>query len=336
MNPSVKNIDLQDKILAANNENFNSLALELFQFQYENNELYRKYCESLKTDPKKITGTKQIPFLPIQFFKSHRVSTTLFEAEVVFESSGTTHTVNSKHFVKDTSLYQKSFNETFRLFYGDPAEWCIIGLLPSYLERNNSSLIMMTDSLVQQSMHAQSGFYLNEWEQLYTTLRSLEKQQQKTLLIGVTFALLDFAERYPMPLQYTSIMETGGMKGRRIEITRQQVHEILCNSFQLKNIQSEYGMTELLSQAYSYGSGIFNCPPWMKVLLREEDDPFTLHAAAPTGILSGAINVIDLANIYSCSFIATEDAGKLYPDQSFEILGRLDNSDIRGCSLLAL
>jgi len=336
LNPSVKNIDLQHKIFAANNENFSSLALEVFQFQYENNELYRKYCDTLKIDPDKIPCIEQIPFLPIQFFKSHRISTTLFEAKVIFESSGTTQTVNSKHFVKDTSLYQKSFNEAFRLFYGDPAEWCIIGLLPSYLERNNSSLVMMVNSLVQQSGHTQSGFYLNEWEQLNTTLQSLEKQQQKTLLIGVTFALLDFAEMYPMPLRFTSIMETGGMKGRRKEMTREQVHEILCAGFQLKNIHSEYGMTELLSQAYSYGSGIFNCPPWMKVLLREEDDPFALHTTGASGILSGAINVIDLVNIYSCSFIATEDAGKLYPDNSFEILGRLDNSDIRGCSLLAL
>ena len=336
MNPSVKNIDLQDKIFTANNENFNSLALEVFQFQLENNELYRKYCDTLNVDPEKIAGIEQIPFLPIQFFKSHRVSTTLYEAELIFESSGTTQTINSKHFVKDTGLYQKSYNEAFRLFYGDPAEWCIIGLLPSYLERNNSSLVMMADSLVQQSGHAQSGFYLNEWEQLNTTLQSLEKQHQKTLLIGVTFALLDFAEMYPMSLHYTSIMETGGMKGRRKEMTREQVHEILRNSFQLKNIDSEYGMTELLSQAYSYGSGIFNCPPWMKVLLREEDDPFALHTAGAYGIITGVINVIDLANIYSCSFIATEDAGKLYPNHSFEILGRMDNSDIRGCSLLAL
>jgi len=336
LNPSVKNIDLQHKIFAANSKNFSSLALEVFQFQYQNNVLYRKYCDTLKIDPDKILCIEQIPFLPIQFFKSHRVTSTLFEAEVIFESSGTTQTVNSKHFVKDTSLYQKSFNEAFRLFYGDPAEWCIIGLLPSYLERNNSSLIMMVNSLIQQSGHTQSGFYLNEWEQLNTTLQSLEKQQQKTLVIGVTFALLDFAEIYPIPLRYTAIMETGGMKGRRKEMIREQVHEILCAGFQLKNIHSEYGMTELLSQAYSYGSGIFNCPPWMKVLLREEDDPFALHTAGASGLLSGAINVIDLANIYSCSFIATEDAGKLYPDNSFEILGRLDNSDIRGCSLLAL
>lgn len=336
MNPSVKNIELQHKVFTANDENFNSLALEVFQFQYQNSELYKKYCDTLKVVPKKIEYIEQIPFLPIQFFKSHRVCTTLFEPEVIFESSGITNAVNSKHFVKETALYEKSFNEAFRLFYGDPAEWCIIGLLPSYLERGNSSLVLMADSLVRQSGHSQSGFYLNELAQLKTTLQNLEKQQQKTLLIGVTFALLDFAEMHPMPLHYTTIMETGGMKGRRKEMTREQVHEILCNSFQLANIHSEYGMTELLSQAYSHGSGIFNCPPWMKVLLRAEDDPFTINTADAAGIIGGAINVIDLANIYSCSFIATDDAGKIYPNDCFEILGRLDNSDIRGCSLLAL
>ena len=327
---------LSDKIFTANEGNFISLALEVFNFQYANNGVYRQYCDSLKVAPEKIICIQQIPFLPIQFFKTHPITTTDFEATAIFESSGTTQTIHSKHFVKDIGLYQKSFNQAFRLFYGEPSDWCIIALLPSYLERNNSSLVMMADSLIKQSGHPQSGFYLNEWEQLTTTLHLLEKQQQKTLLIGVTFALLDFSELHPFPLQYTSILETGGMKGRREEMTRQRVHEILCDSFQLNNIDSEYGMTELLSQAYSKGAGIFNCPPWMKILIREEDDPFAIHAADAAKTVSGAINVIDLANIYSCSFIATEDAGKLYPDSSFEVLGRLDNTDIRGCSLLAL
>jgi hypothetical protein len=327
---------LSDKIFTANGDNFNSIALEVFQFQYQNNAIYRQYCNSLKIDSQKIIGIQQIPFLPIQFFKTHKITTTDFEAEAIFESSGTTQTINSKHFVKDISLYKKSFNEAFRLFYGNPADWCVVALLPSYLERNNSSLVMMADSLIKQSGHQQSGFYLNEWGQLLTTLTALEKQQQKTLLIGVTFALIDFAELNSFPLHHTIIMETGGMKGRREEMTRERVHEILNNSFQLKKIHSEYGMTELLSQAYSKGDGIFNCPPWMKILLREEDDPFAIHAAHATKTISGAINVIDLANIYSCSFIATEDAGKLYPDSSFEVLGRLDNTDIRGCSLLTL
>ncbi len=336
MNTPVKNIGLADRIFEVCEANFTLLALEVFRFQYEYNPVYRKYCESLKIEPHKITGIQQIPFLPIQFFKSHKVVTTDFEPATVFESSGTTQTINSRHFVKDTGLYEKSFNHTFRLFYGDPADWCIIALLPSYLERNNASLVMMADRLIQQSHHPQSGFYLNEWEKLYYTLQELEKQEQKTLLIGVTFGLLDFAERYSIQLHFTTIMETGGMKGRRAEITRQQVHEILCSNFQQKNIHSEYGMTELLSQAYSTGAGSFNCPPWMKVLLREEDDPFAIQVASKSNAISGAINIIDLANIWSCSFIATEDAGKLNLDGSFEILGRLDNTDIRGCSLLVL
>jgi len=336
LNTPVKNIELPGKIFVANNENFISLAMEVFRFQHENNAVYRQYCDALSIDPHKIDAIQQIPFLPIQFFKTHKVTTTQFEAAAVFESSGTTQTGNSKHCVKDTAIYEKSFTKAFHLFYGDPAEWCVIALLPSYLERNNSSLVMMADKLIQQSGHPQSGFYLNEWEKLQSTLQQLEKLEQKTLLIGVTFALLDFAELYNLQLQFTTIMETGGMKGRREEITRQQVHEILCNNFHLKNIHSEYGMTELLSQAYSKGNGLFNCPPWMKVLLREEDDPFAIHLADATHTITGALNIIDLANIYSCSFIATEDAGKLYSDDSFEILGRLDNTDIRGCSLLVM
>lgn len=336
MNTSVKNIGLADKIFTAHKENFNGISLEIFRFQYEYNKLYRQYCDTLNIDPGKIAGIEQIPFLPIPFFKTHQVFTTEFEAEVIFESSGTTQSINSRHYVKETVIYQKSFNEAFRLFYGDPASWCIIALLPSYLERNNSSLVMMADQLIQQTGHPNSGFYLNEFEKLHSTLNELERLEQKTLLIGVTFALLDFAEQYPIHLQHTTIMETGGMKGRREELTRQQVHKILSHTFQLPAIHSEYGMTELLSQAYSPGSGIFHCPPWMKILLREEDDPFAVHAPGGTQTLNGAVNIIDLANIYSCSFIATEDAGRLHPDGSFEILGRLDNTDIRGCSLLAL
>ncbi len=327
---------MADKIFSANRENFNSLAIEIFRFQHENNPVYRRYCNSLNIDCNIITNIQQIPYLPIQFFKTHQVTTTVFEPAVIFESSGTTQTINSKHFVKDTGLYEKSFTNTFSSFYGDPDKWCIIALLPSYLERNNASLVMMADKLIRQSGHPLSGFYLNEWEKLHNTLSALEKEKQKTLLIGVTFALLDFATVYPMKLQYTTIMETGGMKGRREEMTRRQVHEILENSFQLNQVHSEYGMTELLSQAYSAGTGIFNCPPWMKVILREEDDPFAIHVADKVQTISGAINIIDLANIYSCSFIATEDAGKLYSDESFEVLGRLDNTDIRGCSLLTI
>jgi len=336
LNTSVKNIIDQDKVFNVKEDNFTTLALAIFQFQHQFNPVYRQYCDLLKIDPLKIDRIEKIPFLPIRFFKSHQVSTTDFNPAVIFESSGTSQTVNSKHFVKELSLYSRSFNETFRLFYGDPSQWCIIALLPSYLERKNSSLVMMADELIKQSGHPKSGFYLNEWNQLNKSLKELESQQQKTILIGVTFALLDFAEQFPQTLKHTTIMETGGMKGRREEITRGQVHEILCRQFGLEKIHSEYGMTELLSQAYSYGEGIFNCSPWMKVLIREEDDPFAIHPSNQDRFIRGAINCIDLANIYSCSFLATEDAGKLYPDGSFELLGRLDNSDIRGCSLLTL
>jgi len=333
---TVKNIELLKNFVSITAQSFTETALDIFNFQYRQNPVYNQFCNALHIDSTKINDISQIPFLPIDFFKTHAITTTPFEPAVIFESSGTTKTTNSKHRVKDISLYHQSFTTAFNLFYGSATEWCIIALLPSYLERNNSSLVMMADKLIQQSQHPKSGFYLNDLQQLSNTLVELEKQQQKTLLIGVTFALLDFAEQYPMQLHYTTIMETGGMKGRRQEMTRQEVHHILCNDFKVDKIHSEYGMTELLSQAYSKGGGIFNCPPWMKILIREDDDPLSVRAADKHEIITGAINVIDLANIYSCSFIATDDAGKLYPDESFEILGRLDNSDIRGCSLLAL
>lgn len=335
MNTS-KNNNLAQKIFAANEQNFTSLALEVFAFQYNNNTVYKQYCDTLNTDVAKINSIGQIPFLPISFFKTHDITTTAFKPEIIFESSGTTQTGNSHHLIKDIALYEKSFTNTFNIFYGSPEEYCIIALLPSYLERNNSSLIMMADGLIKQSRNPASGFYLNELHQLYLILSALEKQQQKTLLLGVAFALINFAEKYPMPLKYTTVIETGGMKGRREELTRQEVHSILCSSFQLPAIHSEYGMTELLSQAYSTGNGIFNCPSWMRVLIRSEDDPFTIYSSTKNKTINGAINIIDLANIFSCSFIATDDAGKLYADKSFEVLGRLDNSDIRGCSLLAL
>ena len=336
LNPAVKNIALTHNIFEVSADNFTSMALEVFLYQYQNNPVYHQYCDTLNIDCSKIDHLCKIPFLPISFFKTHPVTTTAFVPALVFESSGTTQTVNSKHLIKDPGIYEESFSRTFRKFYDDPSEYCIIALLPSYLERNNSSLVLMADNLIRQSAHPLSGFYLNEFKQLQTTLEKLEALSQKTLLIGVTFALLDFATFSPMPLYSTTIMETGGMKGRRKEMIRQEVHEILCKSFRLKNIHSEYGMTELLSQAYSSGEGIFSCPPWMKIVIREEDDPLTVNISTGNGALSGAINVIDLANIYSCSFIATEDAGKLHADGRFEIAGRIDNTDVRGCSLLAL
>jgi len=339
-----------NRIFNVNESNFDDLVLEIFQFQYQHNPIYRTYIDTLRFNPKTINKLSDIPFLPIRFFKTHRVTTTDFEPVYQFESSGTTQTGNSRHFVKDIEMYRQSFVTAFELFYGQLKDWCVIGLLPSYLERSNSSLVFMVNELIRKSGHEQSGFYLNDYEKLYENLKNLQGKKQKTLLIGVTYALLDFAEKYSLPLTHTTVMETGGMKGRREEIVREEVHDLLKREFQLDFIHSEYGMTELLSQAYSKGDGIFYCPPWMKVLVRDEEDPFEVQSSEP-GVQSsefrvksidsrltrkGVINVIDLANIYSCSFIATDDAGKLYADGSFEVLGRIDNSDIRGCSLMAI
>jgi hypothetical protein len=320
-----------DKVFSVKAAGFDRLALETFAFQYASNSLYAQYADAVGRPPVKVKRIEDIPFLPIRFFKSHQVISGSFVPEAVFESSGTTQTVNSRHQVKSLDIYRRSFQQAFQLFYGAVSGWCIIGLLPSYLERSNSSLVLMADELVKQSGHPGSGFYLYEHEKLFQTLQVLEKQGQKTLLIGVTFALLDFAEAFPMQLQHTIVMETGGMKGRREEWTRLQVHDFLTAQLGVATIHSEYGMTELLSQAYSKGNGIFYCPPWMKVLLRAEDDPLQL-----SGSTSGIINVVDLANIHSCSFIATDDAGKTHQDGGFEVTGRTDNSDLRGCSLMAI
>lgn len=334
---SVKNTELEKKVFAASPGNFNNLSIELFHYQYENNRVYRQYCDTLKTDVNAVHSLEKIPFLPISFFKTHEIKTTGFEPETVFESSGTTNSINSKHFVKDLSLYRESFMGCFKKIYGSPQSKCILGLLPSYLEKQNSSLVLMTDELIRASKDPLSGFYLYDHEKLHRTLLHNEILKTPTLLIGVTYALLDFAEKYSMQLRNTILMETGGMKGRREEMTRQQVHEVLQKQLGLSLIHSEYGMTELLSQAYSKGDGIFHCPPWMKVLIRDEDDPFHVqNAHEAERSLTGVINIIDLANIYSCSFIATDDLGRLHKNESFEVLGRMDNSDIRGCSLLTL
>ncbi|HEY4287683.1 MAG TPA: acyl transferase [Puia sp.] len=306
-------------------------ALELFRFQYAENALYRQYTQTLGVDPDSVETLEAIPFLPVSFFKTHTVRTTGFQPGTVFESSGTTGMVSSRHEVKDLDLYRRSFTAAFQRFYGPVNEWCIIGLLPAYLERRHSSLVLMVDELIRASGYPQSGFYLYEHETLHDVLQSLEQRGQKTLLIGVTFALLDFAEQYAMKLQHTVIMETGGMKGRRKEITRAELHEYLTGRLGVKTIHAEYGMTELLSQAYSSGNGLFSCPPWMKVLVRKEDDPLDVTKEG-----EGIINVIDLANTWSCAFIATEDVGRIYPNGSFEVSGRVDNSDIRGCSLLVV
>jgi hypothetical protein len=321
--------EIEDKIFTLEPVDFEQLALEVFQFQYNNNAIYQHYVNALSIVGSNVRSIDQIPFLPIRFFKTADIKTTVFEPEAVFESSGTTQTINSRHYVKDLSIYRRSFLQTWEQFYGPVQDWCVIGLLPAYLERQHSSLVVMVNEMIRLSGHAQSGFYLYEHEKLASVLQELEKQGQKTLLIGVTFGLLDFAEQYPMPLTHTVVMETGGMKGRRREMTREEVHGILSTAFKTPLIHSEYGMTELLSQAYSYGHGLFDCPPWMKVLVRQDDDPLDVRVSG-----SGVINIIDLANLYSCSFIATDDVGTVTPDGSFEVQGRVDTSDIRGCNLL--
>jgi hypothetical protein len=334
----VKNTDLEKRIFAASAGNFEDLAIDIFRFQYINNTIYRQFCDAIKINAEDIAIIEQIPFLPIRFFKSHRVTATDFEPAAIFESSGTTTSVNSKHYIKDISLYKKSFTLGFEKFYGSAKNKCILGLLPSYLERNHSSLVYMVDSLIKESTHQLSGFYLYDHDKLYHTIVHNEILKQPTIVIGVTYALLDFAAQHHLQLRHTVIMETGGMKGRREEMTRQQVHHELQQNLGISLVHSEYGMTELLSQAYSKGDGIFHCPAWMKVILREDDDPFAI--VLPETIkekpATGAINVIDLANLYSCSFIATDDIGRLYSNESFEVLGRMDNSDIRGCSLMSI
>jgi acyl-protein synthetase LuxE len=320
-----------NRIFEVGKAGFTGLALDIFHFQYQHNPIYRSYTDLLRINPAGISEIEQIPFLPVSFFKTHEVRTTVFTPEIVFESSGTTGTGGSRHEVKDLSLYKKSFTAGFELFYGPVTDWCVIGLLPAYLERSNSSLVLMADELIRMSGHADSGFYLYEHEKLAAVLQQLEARGQKTLLIGVTFALLDFAENYSLQLEHTVVMETGGMKGRRKEITRQELQDILTKKLGLGSVHAEYGMTELLSQAYSAGQGMFETVPWMKALVRREDDPFDIRQAG-----EGILNIIDLANIYSCAFLATEDIGKVHPDGCFEVSGRVDNSDIRGCSLLVV
>jgi hypothetical protein len=307
----------------------------VFQLQYNQNVTYKTYVDTIGVNPQLVDKQENIPFLPIQFFKNKIIKTGEFEPEIIFESSGTTGANTSRHFVKDLSLYKKSFTLGFNLFYGDPKDWCIVGLLPGYLERQNSSLVTMVDELITESGNARSGFYLHDHENLYDVLLQNELVQQQTLLIGVTFALLDFSENYSMNLQHTTIMETGGMKGRREEMTREEIHSRLGNKLGTQPIHSEYGMTELLSQAYSKENGLFNCPPWMKIFARDETDPLNvIMSTDKTKPTSGLLNIVDLANLYSCSFIATDDVGKLYEKGEFEVMGRRDMSDMRGCSLL--
>jgi hypothetical protein len=320
---------LINKIMAIKSESdFEGLSLNLFDFQLKNNPVYAQYA-SLILNNKAPNNIFEIPFLPIDFFKKEQIICKGQGVEEVFLSSGTTGD-KSKHLVADLSIYKKSYLQAFKQFYGDITDYCILALLPSYQEGEGSSLIYMVDDLITKSKHQKSGFYLKNLAELSETIKELENKKQKTILFGVTYALIDFAKEFPQHLNHTIIMETGGMKGMQKEMLKEEVHKILKHSFVTENIHSEYGMTELLSQSYSKGDNIFRSPPWKKILIRDTNDPLTIIGNNKTG----GINVIDLANIYSCPFIATQDLGKTFADGSFSVLGRFDNSDVRGCNLL--
>ncbi|MFM8806177.1 MAG: hypothetical protein ACKOD1_02355 [Sphingomonadales bacterium] len=343
------------KIFEQTPQQFEQLALEAFGYQYHQNPVYHAFVDALCVDPAQVNTLEKIPFLPISFFKTARVCSARPQPPVtelagpctdaplthkpdptvssfrslLFESSGTTGSVPSVHQVTDVSLYEESFSKGFIRQFGPPAKWCILGLLPSYLERNNSSLVYMTHQLIEQSKHPQSGFYLHDLQELHDTLLQLEQQQQPTLLLGVSFALLELARSYPIPLRHTIVIETGGMKGRGPELTREELHQLLQHAFGVNTVYSEYGMTELLSQGWSTGNGIFQSPPWMRVVVREEHDPLATHLEG-----TGALNIVDLANIDSCCFIATEDYGQVFAHGNFEVRGRIDQAEWRGCNLM--
>ena len=309
-------------------DDFESMAVKIFKYQFDNNKIYRSFCDLINKNPSDITNSNQIPFLPIKFFKSHTVLSSNQSIEKKFISSGTTNTNLSTHYITDLKLYESSFENSFKYFFGDIKEFTILALLPSYLENKNSSLIYMADKLIKKTNRKNSGFYLDNYIELKDKLIELKKE--KVILIGVTFALLNLIEKFNFKLPNLTIVETGGMKGRRKEMIRNELHTKLINGFGTNLICSEYGMTELLSQAYSTNNGIFQCPPWMKIHIREPQDALSFKKNG----ITGGVNVIDLANINSCSFIATEDLGKKNDENNFEILGRFDNSDIRGCNLL--
>ncbi|PKV48322.1 acyl-protein synthetase LuxE [Aquimarina sp. MAR_2010_214] len=316
-----------------NDTDFERSALHVFNHQYSHNITYQRFCNLLGVARTSINHIDDIPYLPIQFFKQEKIVSTSTSIQKIFTSSGTTGSVTSKHYVSDLAVYERSFRKAFQYFYGDVTDYIVLALLPSYLERDGSSLVYMAEKLIRDSNHPQSGFYLHDTKKLVETLRQLVAEDKKILLLGVSFALLDLVEGYNVQLNEASIiMETGGMKGRRKEMIREELHKVLKNGFGVSQIHSEYGMTELLSQAYSKNNGLFYCPPWMKISIRNPEDALTQLGVNKTG----GINVIDLANINSCSFIATQDLGKIHVDGSFEIIGRFDHSDIRGCNLMAL
>jgi phenylacetate-coenzyme A ligase PaaK-like adenylate-forming protein len=311
-------------------QTFEALSLEIFNYQVRHNEVYGRFVANLGIDIQSIKELKNIPYLPIEFFKSQKIICGNSPAEAIFSSSGTSGMVRSQHLVKDLSIYRESYRKAFQLFYGDIKDYVILALLPSYQEREGSSLIYMVDDLIGLSNQEKSGYFLYDHQSLKKTLEDLKKSKTPTILIGVSYALLDFVESHRIEFPELIVMETGGMKGKRKELLRAELHDILCVGFGVPSIHSEYGMTELLSQAYSKGNGIFYCPPWMKVTVRDTNDPLSLLGHNQTG----GINITDFANIHSCSFLASQDLGKTYQDGSFEILGRFDNSDIRGCNLL--
>ena len=309
---------------------FENLALAIFQYQASENLVYSEFVRILGIDINQVKNLNQIPFLPIELFKSQTIICGTSEPEIIFSSSGTTGIIQSKHHVKQLAVYTESFRKGFEFFYGNISEYTILALLPSYQERDGSSLIYMVDDLIKESNNPSSGYFLYDHDELYTVLLRQKAKKRKTILLGVTYALLDFIEAYTIDFPELIVMETGGMKGKRKDMVKEELHELLSKRFGVEDIHSEYGMTELLSQAYSLGRGIFNAPPWMRVLVRDTNDPFTILGTGKTG----GLNIIDLANIDSCSFIATQDLGRQHDNGSFEVLGRFDNSDIRGCNLL--
>ena len=320
---------MQDKIFdIKNNEQFEKTALEMFNYQINHNPIYRSYAKYIlkKGSPVSIY---EIPFLPISFFKNEQIICKSRAVQKVFLSSGTKGQ-KSKHLISDITIYEKSYLQTFNLFYGDIKKYCVLSLLPNYRKNDSSSLIYMIDDLIEKSEHKSSGYYLDNYEKLTYMLSELEKKNEKAILFGVSHALLDLAEKFPQKLNNTIIIETGGTKGSMKEIIKQELHEKLKKAFSLIEVHSEYGMTELLSQSYSKGNGIFKSPPWKKILIRDINDPLSIIGNNKTG----GINIIDLANIYSCPFIATQDLGKAFENQTFSILGRYDNADVRGCNLL--
>jgi phenylacetate-coenzyme A ligase PaaK-like adenylate-forming protein len=325
---------VQQKIFSVDSDDaFEQMCLHVFALQYKCNDVYRRYCDLLGVHPKDVRSIEAIPFLPVELFKSHRVQCGNAPPELIFTSSGTAGTEPSRHYVNDLKIYNQSMIRSFELLYGQIENFTILALLPSYLERKGSSLVYMVERFMEISNHPGNGFYLYDHQKLKETIERLTELNRPVLLLGVSFALLDFAEKFSFSLPDNFIvMETGGMKGRQREMVREELHGKLCRTFGVGTIHSEYGMTELLSQAYSKGSGRFTCPPWMKTMIRDTNDPLSYIEKGKTG----AINIVDLANVNSCSFIATQDLGKINEDDSFEVLGRFDNSDVRGCNLLVV